>query len=140
MECMGDDQPGAAGAPLRLTELRNGLLALHKTLLDSERAAYERDVRRIESNGELFGLVLNDPWFAWLRRLSALVAEIDHRLADKAPLTEGEAGRLVRRTRQLLIPDEAGGGFERRYFEAMQRDPGAVLAHAAMMRLLARLD
>ena len=32
--------------------LRNGMLRLHKSLLDSERAAYERDVARITSAGE----------------------------------------------------------------------------------------
>jgi len=37
----------------RLTDLRNGLLSLHKTLLDSERASYERDIARIDSSGEL---------------------------------------------------------------------------------------
>jgi hypothetical protein len=37
----------------RLTDLRNGLLSLHKTLLDSERASYERDIARIGSSGEL---------------------------------------------------------------------------------------
>ena len=37
----------------RLKTLRNGLLQLHKSLLDSERAAYERDVER-------YGTVLNN--------------------------------------------------------------------------------
>jgi hypothetical protein len=37
----------------RLTDLRNALLSLHKTLLDSERASYERDVARIQSSSQL---------------------------------------------------------------------------------------
>src|SRR5256885_2711465 len=36
----------------RLKNLRNGLLRLHKSLLDSERAVYERDVERITSAGQ----------------------------------------------------------------------------------------
>ena len=58
--------------PIRKTaadRLRNGLLSLHKTLLDSERATYERDIARIGSSGELLKLVLYDPWFAWLHEL-----------------------------------------------------------------------
>ena len=51
----------------RLKGTRDGLLRLHKTLLDSERAAYERDVARITSTGQFLQLVLNDPWFQWLR-------------------------------------------------------------------------
>src|SRR5437588_53433 len=70
----------------RLTDLRNGLLSLHKTLLDSERASYERDVARISSSGELLNLVLYDPWFAWLHELSELVVLIDETLdAKEAP-------------------------------------------------------
>src|SRR5262249_54025104 len=67
----------------RLTSLRNGLLRLHKALMDSERAAYERDVQRIRSAGEYLNLVLNDPWFAWLRDLSRLVVTIDVTLDRK---------------------------------------------------------
>ena len=61
----------------RLAELRNGLLKLHKSLLDSESAVYDRDVKRITSRGQLLDLVLNDPWFAWLHELSELVVLID---------------------------------------------------------------
>src|SRR5271168_3374175 len=61
----------------RLTDLRNGLLGLHKTLLDSERGTYERDIARIGSSGELLKLVLYDPWFAWLHELSEFVVLID---------------------------------------------------------------
>src|SRR3984885_9291650 len=61
----------------RLTELRNGLLGLHKILLDSERGTYERDIARIGSTGELLKLVLYDPWFAWLHELSEFVVLID---------------------------------------------------------------
>jgi ligand-binding sensor domain-containing protein len=69
----------------RLTELRNGLLALHKTLLDSERAVYERDIARITSSGELLNLVINDPWFAWLHALSEFVVLIDETLDAEEP-------------------------------------------------------
>src|SRR3984885_9549321 len=64
----------------KLTELRNGLLKLHKTLLESERAVYERDIARINSSGELLKLVLYDPWFAWLHELSEFVVLIDETL------------------------------------------------------------
>src|SRR5579863_3608232 len=43
----------------RLTEMRNGMLRLHKSLLDSERALYERDVARITSTGQYLGLVMD---------------------------------------------------------------------------------
>ena len=125
----------------RLTNLRNGLLRLHKYLLDSERAAYERDVARITSTGQYLGLVLNDPWFAWLRDLSQFIVLIDETLDFKQdPATPEDADRLIARARDLVSPSEtAADGFQRKYFEAMQRDAGAVLAHRDMIRVFENL-
>jgi hypothetical protein len=123
-----------------LTALRNVLLSLHKTLLDSERAIYEREVARVHSPGQMLGLLMEDPWFAYLRDLSRFVAEIDERLdAREDPATGEDAQHYVARAQALLKPAENGVGFEKRYFEALQRDPNVVLAHAAASRTIATL-
>ena len=124
----------------RLTDLRNGLLRLHKVLLDSERAVYDRDVQRIRSSAQFLELVLHDDWFAWLRELSQFLVWIDERLAAEEPADSNEAEVLVRQARALLTPDENGTGFERNYFLALQRDPNVVLAHAEMMKTFATLS
>jgi hypothetical protein len=123
----------------RLTSLRNGLLHLHKSLLDSERAAYERDVARITSPGQYLGLVLNDPWFAWLRDLSQFIVLVDETLDLEEPASAADADRLIAQARELVQPAEEGAGFGRRYFEAMQRDPAAVLAHRDMIKVFGTL-
>jgi hypothetical protein len=123
----------------RLTDLRNGLLGLHKTLLESERAVYERDIARITSSGELLRLVLYDPWFGWLHELSELVVWIDEALDAKEPPDGPESERLIAQARDLVAPNEIGTGFAKRYFEAMQRDPDVVLAHAQMRKVLSSL-
>src|ERR1051326_8868394 len=123
----------------RLAQLRNGLLRLHKSLLDSERAAYERDVARITSTGQYLGLVLNDPWFAWLHDLSQFIVVVDETLDLDEPATRADADRLIARARELVSPSENANGFGRRYFEAMQRDPAVVLGHRDMMRVFAGL-
>ena len=123
----------------RLTSLRNGLLALHKTLLDSERGVYERDIARIPSANELLTLVLYDPWFAWLHELSEFIVQIDEAQDAEEPPTQADAERLITQTGALLTPAENGTGFKRRYFEALQRDPDVVLAHGRMRKLLASL-
>ena len=120
----------------RLTGLRNHLLRLHKNLLDSERAAYERDVQRITSTGQYLQLVLNDPWFGWLHELSQFIVVIDEKLDDKEqPATSEDADRLTARARDLIAPSESANsnGFHRKYFDAMQRDPDVVLAHRDMV-------
>ena len=78
-----------------LTLLRTGLLRWHKSLLDIEKAAYERDVKRITSTGQYLQLVLEDPWFAWLREVSQLIVVIDETLDQKEPATSEDAARLV---------------------------------------------
>jgi len=123
----------------RLTELRNGLLGLHKTLLDSERATYERDIARIGSSDELLKLVLYDPWFAWLHELSEFVVLIDERMDEDEPPQGIDAERFIAQAIELLAPNENGKGFAKRYFEALQRDPDVVLAHAKMRKALANL-
>lgn len=122
-----------------LTELRNSLLSLHKTLLDSEAALYERDVARLTSRNQLLGLVLHDPWFAWLHELSELVVFIDETLDAKEPPTSTDAARLIGQARELLVPAEDGEGFSRRYYDAIQRDPAVVLAHGATVTVLRQL-
>lgn len=120
-----------------LTDLRNTLLELHKILLDSERAIYERDVARIHTPGQMLGLLMEDPWFAYLRDLSRLIVAIDERIDDKEhPPESADAAAFVARARALITPAENGRGFERRYFEAMQRDPAVVLGHAAAARII----
>jgi hypothetical protein len=119
----------------RLTALRNGLLRLHKTLLDSERASYERDVARINSTGQYLDLVLNDPWFHWLHELSQFIVLIDETLDFEDPATTADADRLIAQARRLLTPAEEGTGFARNYFEALQRDPAVVLGHRDMMNI-----
>ena len=124
----------------RLKRWRDGLLHLHKSLLDSERAAYERDVARINSTGQYLDLVLNDPWFQWLRELSQLLVLIDEALVAKDPPAEdAELERLLARAHSILVPDESGTGFARRYFEVLQRDPAAVLAHRDMLKSVSEL-
>jgi hypothetical protein len=127
-------------ASQRLSDLRTGLLKLHKSLLEGERAVYERDVARITSTGQYFQLVMNDPWFSWLRELSQFIVLVDEALSPKDPATDATATRLIGEARQLLMPNEEGDGFARRYFEVLQRDPDAVLAHRDMLQLLGRIN
>lgn len=131
----------AANIPARerLVALRTGLLKLHRALMDSERELYDRDIARITSSSQLLGLLLEDPQFAWLRELSQLVVLIDETLEWEEPATAADAEKLIAQARALLSPAEQGAGFGRRYFDAMQRDPNAVLAHSAMLKVFGGL-
>src|ERR1017187_364945 len=88
----------------RLAALSAALLHLHKSLLDAERAAYERDVARIATTGQYLQLVLGDPWFAWLREISQFIVIVDETLAQKEPAIPADAARLIAKARELLLP------------------------------------
>ena len=120
----------------QLHDLRQGLLVLHKALIESERKAYEETFGAIESQNRFLQLLISDPWFAWLHPVSELVVLIDETLEAEEPLTAEGVVRLRRQTRSLLVASEEGDGFPRSYFEALQRDADVVLAHADVARCL----
>ncbi len=120
----------------RLRDLRARLLHLHKVLLDDTRAAYELDRGRVGSNASLLQLVINDPWFAWLHSLSEMVVRIDETVEQGSPATQSDATVLLDQVDRLLTASESGDGFARRYYEALQRQPAVVLAHADVRRTL----
>jgi hypothetical protein len=127
-------EPPDAAARQPLQELRDALLALHKTLIDSERAVYEASVGPIDSPHHFFQLVSTDPWFAWLRPVSQLIVAMDEALDAEEPLRSDSVDALMNESVFLLIPAETGGEFGERYMAALQRDPHVVLAHAQVAK------
>lgn len=115
--------------------VRRALMQLHKAILDVERNAYEREHGRV-APGELLQLLMHDSWFGWFRPVSELVVQLDELLDSEEPCTEKEAQDLLREIRSLLRPAEAGEEFGTRYHEAMQQDPGIILAHSEISKLL----
>jgi len=123
----------------QLNDLRHGLLALHKTLLDRQRLWYERDHGRLESGGQMLQLLAYDPAFAWLRVLSALIVQIDERLDDKdQPLTSAGARTLLDEARGVIVGKEGGDEYQQAYTRALQESPDAVIAQSKVARLLGR--
>ena len=123
-----------------LFELRDPLLNLHKALVDSERIFYEQTLGKILSPRHFLQLLAGDPWFAWLHPLSELIVTIDTVLDAKIPPPATALDDLVRQSYRLLVPaeksqDSANHGFALHYFEALQRDPNVVVAHAEVAKL-----
>ena len=115
-------------ADAALKGLRSALLNLHKTLLDWERASYER-VHGRQSSNALLDALLEDPQFAWLRPISQLIVRIDEMLEDKIPPGEKDLEAVLGHVRDLTAPNETGNPYEQRYFKALQENPDAVFAH-----------
>jgi hypothetical protein len=118
-----------------LGDLRQALLRLHKTLLDWERAGYERIHGRQTSN-DLLNALLNDPQFAWLRPVSQLIVRIDELLGEKTPPMRNDVDAVVSQVKALTTPNAEGSIYERRYDTVLQEHPDAVFAHRDVLGLL----
>ena len=122
---------------LKLVELRSKLLHLHKVLLDDARVAYETGsrTRRLESriccssSSATHGSRGCTP-------SPGLIVRIDEGVGREAAATMADANALIDQVERLLTASEDGDGFSRRYFEALQRQPAVVLAHADVRRVL----
>jgi hypothetical protein len=125
--------------PLRRTmlEVRRHLLSLYSALIVAEQLTYERVHGPVDSTEELIQLVFSDPWFAWLRPLLDLLLRIDQLLNDDAfDITPEIVAHLVAEVCALTRPSIEGDGFERAYYEALNRAPEVVLAHFQVTRVL----
>jgi len=118
-----------------LTELRNALVPLHRTLLEWERAAYEK-VHGRKGAAELLNVIVGDPQFAWLRPVSELIARIDDILQSDAPDIRVDVDGIVTQARVLIAPDEEGTTYARRYHAALQEVPDVVFAHRRVTAVL----
>jgi hypothetical protein len=118
----------------KLIALRLALLRIHKTLLNMERRDYEKEHGAVNT-GELFRLVIDDAQFAWLHNISEFVVRIDETLAGKEPVTVDYMRESFVLARKMFTPTESGDAFQKKYFDAIQRDPAVVMDHAEMARL-----
>ncbi len=131
-----DHRSGLPDATHRQFQLLHGaLLRLHKLLLDDERAVYEELHGRTPA-GKMLQLVIGDPQFAWLRRISELIVQIDELLESEEPNAATDAAELMKQIRALLAVGDGAGEFGRKYHAALQRLPDAILAHREVTALL----
>jgi hypothetical protein len=127
----------AASSRERLQHVREAVLALHKSVLESERTAYEITHGPIPSPGHFLNLLINDAAFAWLQPLTTLIVQIDEALAAKRPpATEQTFEQLLGDTRALLSPSTEQSSFWHRYSAVVQRDPAVSVLHQDVSREL----
>src|SRR3954451_3494626 len=110
-----------------MDELRTALLALHKAVLTLERRQLERVHGRL-ANAEFLQIVSDPVRYGWLKPFSNLILAIDD---------DEHEGDVVVEAKELLLPPKPGTPFGRRYLSLMQRDPGLVVEHRNVTRLLA---
>jgi hypothetical protein len=136
---VNDNRAGLAAGDLTtktLKSARQGLLRVHRLLLEMERLELERSRGRMTPNAYLQA-VLNEPEFAWLRPASQLIVQIDEALdeaeREEGPVAGDVTASLLAQMRTLLTPVPPTTAFAARYLQMLQRHPDVVFAHRDLM-------
>lgn len=116
----------------QIASLSRLLLNLHAAIL-----AAEKQFHPVMGQLELLDRLLKDPVWAWLRPISALIADIDHVLAQQQPPTEYDVAVAAGHTRELLDGvGEANAAFIERYRPLLQLSHELVSVHGELQTFL----
>ena len=118
-----------------LRSSRNLLLKLHKTLLDHERAIYE-GINGPLNAGQFLRVLLEDPEFAWLRKFSTLIVEIDEMFAQKDGFTDETVELHLSALRSLIAMELEDETLRAKYQAGLQQDLEAASHQDDLRKLL----
>ncbi len=119
----------------RLKKSRDLLLKLHKAMLDIERDMHEGIHGKLAS-ADFLNLLLEDDDFAWLRKFSMLIVEIDEMFDLKENVKDEVIEANLKKVRELVEMEDPDDYFRAKYQFAIQRDPNAAGLHSQLKRLL----
>jgi len=122
-----------------LRNSRDLLLKLHKALVDFERESYVTFNGPVTS-GQFLNQLLENSDFAWLRKFSMLIVDIDEMFAQK----DGYSGEAVDvhliMMERIISMTEADDYFRAKYEMALQGDSEAAALHAELKSVLQYKD
>jgi len=119
-----------------LNALARALRSLHKNLIDLETVYFGQ----VGSPLEHLQLITNHPHFAWLQKMSGLMAEIDERTDDKTPIDKATAAALRAAVESLIGPRAPiDANFRQRYNTLLHDGADVVMAHAGVRQALQKL-
>ena len=119
----------------KLKNARNILLKLHKSLLDLEREMYE-GIHGELTPVQFVNLLMEDEDFAWLRKFSTLIVEIDEMFASKEGIEPGMIEANLGKVVELVEMREPDEYFKAKYQFSIQRDPDAAGLHSQLKTLM----
>ncbi len=119
----------------KLKNARNILLKLHKSLLDLEREMYE-GIHGELTPVQFVNLLIEDEDFAWLRKFSTLIVEIDEMFASKEGIEAGMIEANLEKVAELVEMREPDEYFKAKYQFSIQRDPDAAGLHSQLRTIM----
>ncbi len=119
----------------KLKNARNILLKLHKSMLDLEREMYE-GLNGSLTSSQFVNLLMEDEDFAWLRKFSMLIVEVDEMFSSKEGIPDGMIEANLGKVKELVEMTEPDDYFRAKYQFAIQRSPDAAGLHSQLKKLL----
>lgn len=116
-----------------LSELREALLAAHKALIEDAKRLYISAGNKPPDPVAFWHLLIQDPFFQWLRPISETIVAIDEGLEQAKPMTVAQGIALVR---EELI-DEAGPELNEKLQAACARDAVCAAAWERVLSIIA---
>ncbi|CAB3771963.1 hypothetical protein [Paraburkholderia solisilvae] len=117
-----------------LTGVRKPLLALHKTILEHERASYEREFGAV-TPAAFLQVLINHPGLRWLSALSTVIANVDEMLDADDATTQERIG-AVQSVVALFTQERPDNAFLPRYRQLLQTSPEILHQHGRVAQLL----
>jgi len=121
----------------RLRDARNLLLKLHKNLVDHERSIWE-GINGPTTSGQFLNVLIEDKDFAWLRKFSTLIVDIDEMFAQKDGYPADAVELHLEKLRQLISMADEDEDFKAKYQAALQQDLDAASRQGDLRLLLGR--
>jgi hypothetical protein len=123
------DSPERAELRAALREISKALIPLHRHLIDAARSDYAFAYDTAATPSQLVELLQNDPFFAWLKPLTALIVDIDE--MARRDFDEASVRAIPRRIEEMFAVEQ--------YVTMLQRDVEVAGAHAVVRKALPRL-
>lgn len=112
----------------KVKTLSRNLMRVHKLLLENERIAAEGRLGRPLAPLDFFNLLTQDRNFAWLKPISALIAEIDEFIDEAELVSEKDLATIRARVEFILLDSKSK--VAQRYLRYLSQDTDLVIAHA----------
>lgn len=129
-----DERPDRSeeAARRRIDEVNRALRALHKLLIGTVRSDYERTHGPVAGPGALLRLLMEDPFFSWLRPMSRAMVEMDELSEEETPPEPIRVAGLRERIEGMIATE--------RHLAILQSSPEVVMAHTDLRKALGALS
>jgi hypothetical protein len=129
------DTPERAELRTALRETSKQLIALHRHLINAAKEDFAVATGAMPAPAELLRLLTDDPFFSWLKPMTALIVDIDELAqTDFEPETAYGIGKRL----QAMF-NTTEGDFAVHYLPILQREVDVTIAHAALRGVMGKL-